>query len=269
MTAALKDSPLRTVSLRRRVAVWVLLLLVVVLTTMSLVVNWLLGDALRSDLHQRLADKASYAEVLQEQGVTGQTLADRLTGGGIGSTFVSGNRQYIGHDDGPPPTAPGVRGGRPPRPVPAVSRPVTYGENDGRMTATVTLRDGTLTLFAGQGDIAVTLSKLRTIELIAGAVTLLVAGLLLVTVVRTALRPLDRMSALARRISGGTRGRRLRPTKPGTDMGRTAVAFDDMLDALETAETQAQAAEEQMRQFLADASHDLRTPLAGVIAGAE
>ena len=233
------DHPLRTVSLRRRVALWVLLLLVVVLTAMSLVVNWLLGDALRSDLQQRLADKASYAEVLQEQGITGQTLADRLTGAGIGSTFVSGSHQYIGHDDGPPPAAPGPRGGRQTRPTPAVDPVVSYGQSDGRMTATVALRDGTLTLFAGEGDIAVTLSKLRTIELIAGGIALLVAGLLLVTVVQAALRPLDRMSALARRISGGTRGRRLRPTKPGTDMGRTAVAFDDMLDALEAAEAQA------------------------------
>ena len=54
VTAMSQDKPLRTVSLRRRVAVWTLLLLVVVLTTLGLVVNWLLGDALRSDLRQRL-----------------------------------------------------------------------------------------------------------------------------------------------------------------------------------------------------------------------
>jgi two-component system, OmpR family, sensor kinase len=80
--------------------------------------------------------------------------------------------------------------------------------------------------------------------------------------VSSALAPLGRMTALAGRIAAGNRGERLRPRRPGTDLGRTAVAFDGMLDALE-------ASELRMRGFLADASHDLRTPVAGVIATAD
>lgn len=264
------DRPLRTVSLRRRVTVWVLLLLLVVLAGMGLVVNWLLGDALRSDLRQRLEDKAGYAAVLQEQGVTGQTLADRLTGNGVLALFRSGDRQYVGQDQGPatPPVGAG-HGPRPPKPTPAVAPVVDYSESADRLVAAVALPSGVLTLSTTENDITNALGRLRQIELLVGAGTLVLTGALLAGVVRAALRPLDRMSELARRVRGGTRGRRLRPTKRGTDLGRTAAALDDMLDALESAEAQARAAEDRMRRFLADASHDLRTPLAGVIAGAE
>ena len=264
------ERPLRTVSLRRRVTLWVLLLLLVVLAGMGLVVNWLLGDALRSDLRQRLEDKAGYAAVLQEQGVTGQTLADRLTGNGVLALFRSGDRQYVGQDQGPAAVPPGVgRGPRPPRPTPAVAPSINYSESGDRLVAAVGLPSGVLTLSTTENDIANALGRLRQIELVVGAGTIVLTGLLLAGVVRAALRPLERMSELARRVRGGTRGRRLRPTKPGTDLGRTAAALDDMLDALESAEAQARNAEEQMRRFLGDASHDLRTPLAGVIAGAE
>ena len=83
------------------------------------------------------------------------------------------------------------------------------------------------------------------------------------------LRPLDQITALANSIREGDRGERLRPDRPGTELGTTAQAFDGMLDAVEGAERKALDAEQRLRGFLSDAAHELRTPIAGVQAAAE
>jgi signal transduction histidine kinase len=81
---------------------------------------------------------------------------------------------------------------------------------------------------------------------------------------------------LATDIATGHRGRRLRPKRTDTELGRAAGAFDGMLEALEASERRAQEAaesarraEEATRRFLVDAAHELRTPIAGIQAAAE
>jgi len=118
--------------------------------------------------------------------------------------------------------------------------------------------------------------QLRLLMIGAGAATLLIAALLLVAVSRAALRPLDRLTALANDITTGDRGRRLHPDRTDTELGRAASAFDVMLDALETSERRAQQAadtaqraETATRRFLIDAAHELRTPIAGIQVAAE
>ena len=70
-----------------------------------------------------------------------------------------------------------------------------------------------------------------------------------------ALRPLQRVTATARRLSQESLDERIRLDGPRDEVRELAETFDTMLDRL-------QAAFDAQQRFVADASHELRTPLA-------
>ncbi|BCO79577.1 hypothetical protein MINTM009_33590 [Mycobacterium intracellulare] len=158
-------------------------------------------------------------------------------------------------------------------------RPTRHGPPpDATATAVVhPLPDGSrVILVADTTQTTQVTHQLRGLLIAAALVTLLIAALLLIAVSRAALRPLDRLTALATAITTGDRGRRLHPERTDTELGRAASAFDGMLDALETSERRArraadtaQRAETATRRFLVDAAHELRTPIAGIQVAAE
>ncbi|WP_423922399.1 HAMP domain-containing sensor histidine kinase [Frigoribacterium sp. 2-23] len=143
--------------------------------------------------------------------------------------------------------------------------------SDDEVTTLVSrLSDGsTITLTTDSRSVGETLVQLRWVMIGASAAFLLIAALGLVLVVRATLRPLDRMTTVARSIASGDRGRRLRPARRDTEIGRVAVAFDEMLDGVEGAERAALDAETRVRAFVSDAAHELRTPVAGMRAAAD
>lgn len=250
-------APLRTGSLRRRVIVLVLLLLAIVLLGMVLVVNAVFAAETNRDLKAVLVDHERLAVGLSQRGTAPVALMTRVDSDNVRGELVLADGRSYGS----------LRGS-----VPA-SLP--------QQRATITLKAGIynqarLTLVAVTSAIEQAQEQLRRVLLLVGLGALLVTGVILVITVRLALSPLDVMTGLARSIARGGRGRRLSPTHPQTELGRTAAAFDDMLDALEGAEQQARtaeaasrASEERTRRFVADAAHELRTPIAGVQAAAE
>ena len=70
----------------------------------------------------------------------------------------------------------------------------------------------------------------------------------------SALDPIDRITRTARRISARDLHQRLDMSLPNDEVGRLAATFDEMLDRLEESF-------EQQKRFIADASHELKTPL--------
>jgi two-component system OmpR family sensor kinase len=113
--------------------------------------------------------------------------------------------------------------------------------------------------------------QLTLIEVLAGLAAL---ALLLVTgarLVAASLRPLDDIEHTAVSIADGDLSRRIQGYRPGTEVGRLAIALNTMLGHIETAyrareqgEAKAQDSQQLMRRFVADASHELRTPLTSI-----
>ena len=240
---------LNTVSLRLRVIAAVMAVLAVILILLSIAVSAIFIAQSNRNLDALLSGQAQLARQLARAGAGPQQIVNRVQAGGVQAYLV-------------------LRSGT------GFGSPIPSGAS--LQTTTITLNAPTPRVDGAQLTLAVDTSlvsdarrTLRRVLLITDVIALLLSAVLVAAAVRLALRPLDSMAALAKAVSQGNRGSRLAPTRTDTELGQTAQAFDEMLDELEGAETRAQQAEERTRAFLADAAHELRTPIAGVQAAAE
>ena len=99
------------------------------------------------------------------------------------------------------------------------------------------------------------LESLRAVLAYVIPIALVLAGVGGWFLARQSLAPVATMVGRARKIGADDLGARLPVVNPRDELGRLAQTFNDLLHRLETSAA-------QQRQFMADASHELRTPVA-------
>ncbi|MCC3316958.1 sensor histidine kinase [Nocardia africana] len=251
--AAAEPGPraLPTISLRRRVTLTAAVISGLALIVVALAVHSLFGIVVARSANTVLTDRVQLARQLAQQNTAPAELIARVDNRSVRARLVLADGTVYGS------LSPRHAGDGGPR-----TRTVTLGGGGTVDRARLTLQVDTPLLTAVRSRLGLVLIGVTATAIVAITAALWVG-------LRHALAPLDSMTRLAREIARGGRGRRLSPARTDTELGRTAAAFDEMLDALEGAEARARASEQQMRAFVGDAAHELRTPIAGIKAMAE
>jgi signal transduction histidine kinase len=106
------------------------------------------------------------------------------------------------------------------------------------------------------------LKRFRGFLLLGLAVALSFIALASLSLARAALGPIGQITRAAQEITGDDLGKRLNWKGRADELGALAKTFDDMLARLESAFA-------RERRFIADASHELKTPLTVINANAQ
>jgi two-component system OmpR family sensor kinase len=128
---------------------------------------------------------------------------------------------------------------------------------------------GTVIVALPLTEVQATERRLVLVGGVVGGLVLIGIGAAAYWLTRRELRPLERMAERSRAIAAGDLAQRLRPDDPRTEVGQLGAALNAMLGAIERAFAERLAAEERLRRFVADASHELRTPVTSIRGYAE
>jgi len=178
----------------------------------------------------------------------------------------------------PLPAMPNYTGG-----VPAtdIGRVMQLPSTDGMMQYRVLLVSGrtngaVIAVAAPMTGVEAAMATLVRLLLFIGIATIAVVLAVAWLIVRQGLLPVERVANAATRIADGDLTHRAGVPHDGTEVGRLGAAFDGMLDQLQGAFFDQQHAlaakadsEDRLRRFVADASHELRTPVTAIRGYAE
>lgn len=152
--------------------------------------------------------------------------------------------------------------------------PFTVSARDGDLRYRVLVRQSgpsgqVLMLALPLEDVDETIDRLLTIQALAAVAILATMGLVTFWVLRLGVRPVQQMTATAKAIGEGDLSQRIPETAPGTEAGELGLALNQMLGRIEESFDERSRSEARLRQFVADASHELRTPVTTIRGYAE
>lgn len=268
-------------SSRQRVTVRILSALFVLWAAGGAILLWIVDRGLTAEID---AD-------LQASAARGATILNHLSADILDDltlelrTIGSDTALIIHHPDGTTTSVPSGDSERPdPLPdlagrIPADLRalaeePFTVGDVDGNdeqyRAIAIALDDGSVIVSARSLDQADdVLHQLRRLIVASLLVSFAAVIVLVWTISRWALRPLERVNDTAQQISAGTLSTRVEVDNAATDVERLADSLNTMLARLQDAFAAKEHSEASLRQFVADASHELRTPLAAIVGYAD
>lgn len=152
------------------------------------------------------------------------------------------------------------------------SRLFTTGSADGAVTyrvSAVRIGENVVVTAVPIDDVEDTIRRLIIVEVLGSLVILAALGTVAGWMLRLGIRPIKEMTETATRIADGNLDERVPEAAPGTEPGDLSIALNRMLSHIADALDERAESESRLRQFVADASHELRTPVTTIRGYAE
>ena len=123
---------------------------------------------------------------------------------------------------------------------------------------------GTIVAAKSLNELDKTIAKLQFLFFLISMVLLLIILAASRSVIRVGLRPLEDVEVTAEEIAQGNLSARLPDADPSTEVGRLVTSLNTMLSRIEESFDIQTKSENKLRRFVADASHELRTPITAI-----